>query len=146
VTHFSYNDSDLSTELNQVRRLISDVNSTGPLFSDEEIEFYIDQGSNIYEAASIASLSLKAKFADAVKKTVGKLSIESQQKSEHYGQLAIDYAAKSKVKGGIQLFAGGLSKTQKNTERSDTDRVDPSFRRDFMDFPGTGLSEGDGST
>lgn len=144
MTHFSYNDSDLSTELNQVRRLIGDVNSTGVLFSDEEIGFYIDQEANIYGAASVACESLQAKFAGGVSKTVGKLSIELQQRVTHYKDLAETYKAKSKMKGGIQLFAGGLSISQKEAERSNTDRVDPSFRRDFMDLPGTGL--GDTST
>jgi len=144
MTHFSYNDSDLSTELNQVRRLIGDVNSTGVIFSDEEIGFYIDQEANIYGAASVACESLQAKFAGGVSKTVGKLSIELQQRVTHYKDLAETYKAKSKMKGGIQLFAGGLSISQKEAERSNTDRVDPSFRRDFMDLPGTGL--GDTST
>lgn len=140
---WSYNETDLTTELNQVRLLIQDTSSTGMLMSDEEVTFFIDQGSNIYESANLACISLKAKFADGVSKTVGKLSIELQQKTEHYGQLADTYLTKSKTKGGAQVFAGGLTISGKEAVRSNTDRVDPSFQRDFMDFPGTGLSEGD---
>ena len=145
MTHFSYNDSDLSTDLNKVRRLIGDVSSTAGLFSDEEIEFYIAEEANIYGAASVACESLQAKFAGGVSKTVGKLSIELQQRVAHYKDLAETYKAKSKMKGGIQLFAGGLSISQKEAINSNTDRVDPSFFRDMHDFPGTALSE-DGST
>ncbi len=142
MTHFSYNDSDLSTDLNKVRRLIGDVSSTAGLFSDEEITFFIDEEANIYGAASVACESLSAKFAEGVSKTVGKLSLELQQKFDHFSDLAETFKTKSKMKGGIQLFAGGLTISGKQTERSDTDRVDPSFRRDMHDFPGTGLDEG----
>ena len=145
MTHFSYNDSDLSTELNQVRLLIEDTNSTSVLFSDEEIEFFISQEANIYGAAAVACESLQAKFAGGVSKTVGKLSIELQQRVAHYKDLAETYKAKSKMKGGIQLFAGGLSESQKDAVNSNTDRVQPDFFRDMMDFPGTGTNQG-GST
>ena len=145
MTHFSYNDSDLSTDLNKVRRLIGDVNSTAGLFSDEEIEFFISEEANIYGAAAVACESLSAKFASGVSKTVGKLKINLQQKFDHYEKLSETFKTKSKTKGGIQLFAGGISQAQKDSEESNTDRVAPSFARDFMDFPGTGLSE-NGST
>ena len=143
MTHFSYNDSDLSTDLNKVRRLIGDVNSTNGLFSDEEIEFYIDTESNVFGAASLACVSLSAKFADSVSKTVGKLKIELQQKHDHYKDLAETYKQTSATKGSVQLFAGGLSITGKDAQRADTDRVDPKFTRDMDQFRGTGE---DGST
>ena len=145
MTHFSYNDSDLSTDLNKVRRLIGDVNSTGVIFSDEEIEFFIDEESNIYGAAATAKKSWAATVATQVSKTVGKLKIELQQKHENLLKDAELLTSKAKTKGGIQLYAGGLSISGKDSENSDTDRVQPDFYRDMMDFPGTETNQG-GST
>lgn len=138
MTHFSYNDSDLSTGLNQVRLIIQDTSSTGALFSDEEIQFFIDTESNVFGAVSLAAYTAKAKFAQSVSKTVGKLSIELQQKAEHYGALGDKYALLAQTKGTVQLFAGGLSITGKEAELANSDRVDPKFTRDQDQFPGTG--------
>ena len=138
MTHFSYNDSDLTTDLNKVRLLIQDTSSTDAQFSDEEIGFFIDTESNVHAAARAGCLALAAKTATAVSKTVGKLKIELQQKHEHYIDLANQYKDAAATKGSVQLFAGGLSISGKEAERADTDRVDPKFIRDQDQFPGTG--------
>ena len=133
---FSYNDADLSTDLNKVRRLINDVNSSSPLFTDEEIGFYIDQDSNIFGAASIACRALATKFATGVSKSVGKLSISLGEKFTHYDALSDKYASLATSKGSPQVFAGAMTKTQKETQVANTDRVDPAFFRDMFDFVG----------
>ena len=138
MTHFSYNDSDLTTDLNQVRLLIQDTSSTDAQFSDEEIGFFIDTESNVHAAARAGCLALAAKTATAVSKTVGELKIELQQKHEHYLSLAAQYKDAAATKGSVQLFAGGLTQSGKEAERADTDRVDPKFIRDQDQFPGTG--------
>jgi len=73
------------------------------------------------------------------------LKIELQQKHEHYISLAEQYKDTAASKGSVQLFAGGLTKSGKEAERSNTDRVDPKFTRSQDQFPGTG-EEGIGST
>jgi len=133
---FSYNDADLSTDLNKVRRLINDVNSSSPFFTDEEVGFFIDQDSNIFGAASIACRALATRFASGVSKSVGKLSISLEQKFDHYDALSTQYASLATSKGAPQVFAGALTKTQKNTLESNTDRVEPAFYRDMFDFVG----------
>ena len=133
---FSYNDADLSTDLNKVRRLINDVNSSSPFFTDEEVGFFIESDSNVFGAASIASRALASKFASGVNKTVGKLKIDLSDKFKHYDALANQLAGMALDKGSPQLFAGALTKTQKETQESNTDRVEPAFFRDMFDFVG----------
>jgi len=137
---FTYFSDDLTTTLNQVRRLIGDVNSTSAEFQDAEINFFIDQEANIFGAASLASEALAAKYADQVDKEVDDLKIRASQKHAHYEALSTKYRATSKVKGSPQVFAGGISKAQKLTEQQDTDRVEPDFSRDQFEYDGTNTS------
>lgn len=136
---FTYN-SDVSSDLNKVRLLISDTNSTSALFDDAEINTFIALESNIFGAASIACESLAAVYAQKVNKTVGKLKIDLSDKYEHYRGLADKYRGLSKTKGTPQLFAGGISKASKDTYEADTDRVEPSFYRDMHDYDGSVIS------
>lgn len=138
MSHGSYNDSDLSTDLNKVRLIIQDTSSTDFKFSDEEITFFISEEANIYGAAASAKESLASKTAEKVSKTVGKLKIELQQQFEHHIEQAKNFRTQSQTKGSSQIFAGGLSVTGKDAQRADTDRVDPKFTRDMDQFPGTG--------
>jgi len=133
---FSYNDADLSTDLNKVRRLINDVNSSSPFFTDEEIGFYIESDSNVFGAASIACRALATRFATGVSKSVGKLSISLGEKFEHYDALSEKYASIATSKGAPQVFAGALTKTQKETQIANTDRQAPVFFLEMFDFVG----------
>lgn len=131
---WTYNNADLTTSLNRVRRLIGDVNSTSPLFTDEEINFYIDENASIYSAAAIACQSLAAEYADAVTKSVGPLSITMSDKFKHYNSLASQFTVQASQTGTPQLYAGGISKADKLTKEQDTDRDEPWFSRDMDDY------------
>ncbi len=137
---WSYNDSDFTSSLNQARRLIGDVNSTSPEFSDEEMNFYIDTEASIFGAASLACQSLAAKYATQTYKSVGDLRINLEQKYEHYKELSEKYQSLSKAKGSPQLYAGGISKADKVVQEEDTDRVPPAFTVDMHDYNGTTVS------
>ena len=139
---FSYDDNLLvsstnitATQRNQVRLLIGDVNSTDRLFTDDEISFFVDQEANIYGAASVAAMSLQFRYSGQADKKVGDLSISLSQKSNSYRDLAKDYKAKSEDKGAPQIFMGGATISGKNTDRSNTDLVQPAFNKWQNDFP-----------
>jgi len=137
---FSYNSGDLSTDLNQVRLLINDTDSSNPEFQDEEINFFIDSESNVFGAASVACQALAVKYAQQVDKSVGDLKLSASQKFKHYSELADKYTSSAKTKGTPQVYAGGISVSDKNTQEVDTDRVAPSFERDQFDYVGDNLT------
>lgn len=139
---FSYNDSELSSDLNRVRRLIGDVSSTSAEFSDEEVEFFIDEGNNIYGAVALAAHSLAAKYADKVTKSVGELSISLSDKYEHFKSLAIKFEGLADLKGSPQIYAGGISKSDKDNREADSDRTEPDFYRGEFDFEGISSTNG----
>jgi len=138
---FSYDDNLLvsstnitATQRNQVRLLIADTNSTDRLFTDDEVSFFVDQEANIYGAASVAAISLQMRFASEADKKVGDLSISLSQKSANFEKLAKIYAKKSEDKGSPQIFMGGATISQKNTDRSNTDLVQSALYKWQNDF------------
>lgn len=52
----SYDDSDLSTPLSQVRLLIADTNPDKPVFSDAEIQAFLDMESGVVKLAAATAL------------------------------------------------------------------------------------------
>ncbi len=134
---FTYNDADLTTDLNKVRRLVGDVNSTSPEFQDEEMNFFIDEEANIYSAAALACTNLAVRYAQHIDKSLDGFSLSASQKYEHYKELAAEYTAKAKVKGTPQVYSGGISVSDKTTIEADTDIPTPDFYRGQFDYPGS---------
>ena len=126
-----------NTDLNKVRLLIRDTNSTDVKFEDEEINQFLDLETNVYRAAGLAARTMQALTAEKVSKTVGKLSIQLSDQSKQWGALADEYYTRGKAKGSPRIYAGGISVAAKNTQEADTDRVEPAFARGQHDFPGT---------
>src|SRR5512139_982449 len=81
---FTYSSSYLGTDLAKVRRLIGDTDSTNALFSDEELNFMIDEGGDIWMASAIAARAIAGSKALLMRKlTIGDLT-------EDYGDIAGD--------------------------------------------------------
>lgn len=137
---WTFNPDDMTTDLNKVRRLIGDVSSTAPLFQDEEIDFFTSSETNVFGAASLACESLAGLYAAQVNKQVGPLRLDASQKYDHFRDLAGRYAVLAKSKGSPQIYAGGISVSDKDTQEADTDRDAPYFKRGWDDFAGTTLT------
>ena len=131
---FTYFDDNLGTSLNKVRLLIGDINSTDVQFSDDEINFFIDEESNIYGAASVACQALAMKFTPSVDKKVGPLWLEQSQIAAGYKTMAKDFKTKSNQKGSARIYLGGETISNKNIDKADTDVVQPFFKRNQNDF------------
>ena len=90
---WSYSGDPASSNLNAVRFLIGDTDTTNQLVSNEEITFMLVQwNQNTYIAASNAAYSLSAKYSGKsdFSRSVGDLSLSTQygQQAERYGSLA----------------------------------------------------------
>ncbi len=137
---FTYASTNLTTDLAKVRRLIGDTSSASAEFTDEEVTFFIGEEGTIYGAASIACESLAAKYAKKVDKSAGDLRISLSHKYEHFKGLAEKFRLDAKTKGAPSLYAGGISVSDKDTQESDSDRVDPDFYKGQFDYSGTTIS------
>jgi len=142
---WSYDASSLGTStsgerLNSVRFLVGDTDTNDQLIQDEEITFSLTQtGDNIYYAASFVAETLAAKFSRKVDtKLDGTLSAEYSQLAEQYRLLAVGLKQQGQRYSGTTLGVsfGGITISGIDTNRDNTDRVVPSFRRDRFRYPG----------
>lgn len=129
--------------LDAVRLLVGDTDTNEQQVQDEEIEFALIQSKdNIYYAASLVARVLASKYSRRVNIDLdGQLREDYSDLSKHYYRLAddLEYQGK-KISGGMGMIAGGINRTEVEANRENTNRVQPSFRRDQFDNPPDGSS------
>lgn len=147
---WSYSAADLSLDtdtgrLNAVRFLVGDTVTSDQQVQDEEIEFALAAtGDNAYFAAAYVSNAIASKYARRVDTQLdGALSAKYSQLQDHYKKLAftLDKQGKRFSGGALGISFGGISVSDIDTVRENTDRVSPSFRRDRFRHPNTDYGE-----
>ena len=145
---WSYDPTDLDTStasgrLNSVRLLVGDTDTNDQQVQNEEITFALSEtGNSIYYAWAWVARAIANKYARQVNIDLdGQLSADYSDLATNYSKLAdrLEYQGK-KTSGAMGMVAGGLSRADMEAVRSNTDRVQPSFRRDQFDNPPDGSS------
>jgi len=135
---FSYDNTNLGTDtdsgrLNATRFLLGDTDSSDPQVKDAEVIFALSQtGDNIYFAAAWLARAVAGKYARQVNIGLdGQLSADYSDLAEQYNRLAdhLEYQG-TKAGGRLGIKAGGITKTDIEIAREQTNRVKPTFRRD----------------
>ncbi len=141
---WTYDPTDLGTStaserLNSVRLLVGDTDSTDQQVQDEEINFSLTQtNDDVYYAASWVAGVIASKYSRLVN-----TELEGVLKEE-YSDLAQQYRALStQLKEDGQKFsgsalgvaAGGISITDIEAAREDSDRPTSAFRMDRFRNP-----------
>jgi hypothetical protein len=125
-----------STDANRVRLLIGDTDSAAsPQLADEEITDLLTMYGTYRAAAAGAADALAAKCARlATQKSMGQASLMWDRFNQltKLAKSLRDNAARSAVP-----FAGGMSRSLRNTNDQDTDAVFPRFRTGMLDDPTT---------
>jgi hypothetical protein len=140
---WSYDETDLGTttasgRLNSVRLLLGDTDTNDQQVQNEEITFGLAQtNDNIYFAAAWCARTVAAKYSRQVNTQLdGALSADYTDLAKQYATLAENLEYQGKKAGAVVgIKAGGISKTVIDTVRANTDRVQPSFRRDRFRNP-----------
>jgi len=112
--------------------MIGDTDSTKPILSDEQINFFLGETANIYLAAAnaIEQGILPAIARDVDRQGTG-FSATRSQKTTHYRDLAAMLRAKS---GSVAYPVwGGTSVSDRSDYDDDTDWVQPSFATGMND-------------
>ena len=92
---FTYSSTSLTTALAKVRREIGDTDSTAALFTDEEIDVYLDNRSdNVLLAAADLCDALATRFARAYDFSTDGQSFKRGQMSEFYAKRASELRAR----------------------------------------------------
>ena len=142
---WSYDPTDLDTgtssgRLNSVRLLIGDTDVADQQVQNEEITFALtESNNNIYAAASWAARTIASKYSRRVNTQLdGALSADYSDLAQQYYKLAEDLEYRGKTNGAtLGVAAGGLTISDIQAVRSNTNRVEGSFRRDrFRNPPG----------
>ncbi len=130
---WSYSGDPSSSDKDAVRFLIGDTDTNNQLLQDEEINYLLTTQGSVYAAAAEAAMSIAAKFARLADQTVGDLRISYSQRAEAYKALADSLSRRGDLKF-VEPYAGGISKSDKESVELDTDRVEPAFERGQFDF------------
>lgn len=121
------------TNLNAVRFMTGDTDTTDQQFTDEEGQYAIDDEGAARPAAARICEILAAKYSRKADKAEGQLQISLSQKFDHYMLLA------KRLRSAIAVLAtphaGGISITDMEAAETDTDRVVPSFTIGMQDNP-----------
>lgn len=131
-----YTGYDPSLEpIDAVRFLLGDTTTPFQL-ADIEVQFALDQSSNIYSAAAICARALAARYSREVDTRFETIWAYDSQKSEAFERLARSMDQQAKRAGGLGLpVAGGISHADVETANSDTDRVKPFFYDNIFNNP-----------
>jgi hypothetical protein len=137
---WSYSGNPSSSDLDAVRFLIGDTDTTDQLLQNEEINYLLAQtGNDVYTSAIIACRTIASKFSRKADQKIGDYSISNSQKASQYLALATQLA-QSQAKALISRvapYAGGISVADKQIDENNTDTVQPAFTRNDMTFPGS---------
>lgn len=132
---WSYGNDPLNSDLDAVRFLIGDTDSTDPLLQDEEINYLLDS-YNVQTASYYAVRSIAAKFARLCREATGDIEVYAHQKYDHYSKLAKQMSADLNSGRPIDLsiFTGGISHSDMRNRNLDTDRNQPPIAEGHMDY------------
>ena len=134
----AYGEDPTGNNLDAIRLLVGDTDTSDELLSDIEINFYLTQTSNLMLAASMAADAIASGYARMIDSEVDEIRALASQRYNQYRSLSQRLAERSKDEalGGLAstptgVFAGGLSIAGTRSERNASDRVPARFRRDL---------------
>jgi glycerate-2-kinase len=140
---WSYDPTDLdnttaSGRLNIVRLLVGDTDTVDQQVQNEEITFGLSENNNnIYLSASWIARAISSKYSRQVTTSLdGALSADYSDLAKQYQTLADQLEYQGKTNGAsVGILAGGITKTQVEGVRANTNRIEGSFRRDRFKNP-----------
>lgn len=142
---WSYDPTNLDTttsagRLNSVRLLVGDTDTNDQQVQNEEITFSLSEtGDNIYSAAAWIARTIASQYSRRVDTQLdGALQANYSDLAEQYYKLAEDLEYRGKTNGAVLgVAAGGLTISDIQAVRANTNRVEGAFRRDrFRNPPG----------
>lgn len=133
---WTYSGRPEDNNVDAVRWHVGDTDSTQPLATNEEIEYALTQNPTVQKAAAIVCRAIAARFSTKASFSVGTVSKSCSDVSKAFSDRAKELDSDP---NGIVAFVlpsfGGLKKSEKEVLDSDTDAVQPAFRKGMSDNP-----------
>jgi hypothetical protein len=138
---FTY-DPTLATSTDKVRFRIGDTDATvTPQLSDEEINATVAAQASFSEAMARCAEALAAKyFRHATSKQAASLKVTYEDRVKNLLDLASRIRSGAEAIAATDLVITGTTKTELMVDASDSDVVQPAFRRGQFDNPGAEMS------
>ena len=136
---WSYGSDPLNNDVDAVRFLIGDTDSSDPLIQDEEISYLLASYS-VQFSAYYATRSIAAKFARLCREETGDIEVYANQKFDQYSKLAKAMSADLQAGRPIdfRIYSGGIRHSVMDNYEKDPDRNAPPFAEGQMDYGSTG--------
>lgn len=139
MVEIPYGGNPAGSDDDALKFLLGDVSTSasGELLSTGEIGYLIATYGSVAAAGPWGARAIAAQYALQADKEVGDLKIAASQKFDQYMTLAASLAVSLVGSAALAAmpYAGGISIADKDANRSDTDRVVPSFRVGMHDNP-----------
>lgn len=128
---FSYDETDLATELNKIRLWIGDVDGDDVLLQDEEIAYVQGDSSTFLKRVAACCRLICAKVARDVDYKLSLLSEKATDVYKRYKAMAERFEAGS---SRSYPWAGSVEVAFKKATEDDTSLVKPKIRKGMMNY------------
>lgn len=123
---------DLTTDIGKIRLHINDRDVSNATFTDEEIQAFLDSEGTVVGAA-LAALRVKAVVSSTeVDVTAGDLEVRNSQRSSLLINASKNLEGVASSFVPVSMYAGGISKSDKETRELDDDRSKSFFTRETI--------------
>ena len=136
---FSYDETNLSVELNKIRLYIGDTDSDSILLQDEEIISVQADNTGFNTTVAACCRLICAQLARKVDYKLSLLTEKASVLYDRYKEMAERYEA---MGSSSYPWSGAIYKSDKEAVEDDITLVKPKFRKGAHDHPGT-ISEND---
>lgn len=140
---WTYGGDPASNARDAIRFLIGDTDTTDQLLNDDEIAWVNNEvtGSDtattgLYDVSYRCCLIVASKFSRMADKSVGDLRVDMSQKAKGYRDQASELKELAAREGLVPTpYLGGMTISDKDIDRDNSDMVQPLFwQRQFDDF------------
>lgn len=132
---WTYDSRNIADNTAKLRLLVGDTNTNDQLLTDSEVTYILTLETNLRLASARACDIIIAKLARDIDRNNIGMSATRSQKVQHYRDMAKDMRAEARLERDdlAEVFLGGVSKSVKTTLESDSDFIQPAFRRGAFD-------------
>lgn len=131
---WTYSGNPASSQLDAIRFVIGDTDTTDQLLSNEEITYMITTYGDSRHAASESCRAIAAKFARLMNRSIGGLSADFSAKYRQYLELAESIEAGEELRP-VSPFISGFTRSAKDAEELLDDRESTFSRKGIHDNP-----------
>lgn len=128
---FTYNPTDLSTELNRLRLELGDTDENDPYLYDEEIVQVQSEKTSFFLRVAKCCELICSKIARDVKVKLGRFSEDSSEVYQRYKDMAVRFNRLASIS---YPWSGAISVSEKESIEDDTSLVKPKIKLGIHDI------------